>query len=130
MNPSSPSTLRIAAGYLATAGILGLIWPLLRVGPSHPEFQAQTLAYRIGAQTSALTFSAVSVVAGIGLFWHHAWARKLALGLLVIGTIYGANAFAWGFSSGQPTRRVRLFSYVVIAAWNGLWFYLIYRITL
>jgi hypothetical protein len=130
VDPSSPSTLRIAAGYLATAGIVGLIWPLLRMGSSHPEFQAQSLPYRIGAQTSALAFSAVSVVAGIGLFWHHAWARKLALGLLVIGTIYGANAFAWGFSSGQPKPLVRLFSYIVIATWNGLWFYLIYRITL
>jgi len=106
------------------------VWPLLRLGPNHPEFQAQSFAYRIGAQARELTLSAAYVLAGIGLFWHDAWGRKLALGLLVIGVIYTADAFAWGFSSGPPTPRVRLFSRIGVAAWNGLWFYLIYRLAL
>lgn len=130
VQPLSPSTLRIAAGYMVVIGIIGLIWPLLRLGPNHPEFQARSLAYRVGAQTSALTLSAACLVAGIGLFWHHTWARKLALVLLLIGTIYSANEFAWGFSGRQPTPRVHLFSLIAVAAWNGLWFYVIYRITL
>ena len=130
LQSSLPSTLRIAAGYMVATGIIGLIWPLLRLGPNHPEFQARSLAYRVGAQTSALTLSAACVVAGIGLFLHHAWARKLALGLLLIGTIYSANEFAWGFSGGQPAPRVQLLSLIAVAAWNGLWFYLIYRLTL
>ena len=130
MQPSSLSTLQIAAGYMAVIGIIGLVWPLLHLSPNHPEFRARSLADRMGAQTRELTFSAASVVAGIGLFSHHAWARKLALGLLLIETICAANAFAWGFSSGQPTPRVRLFSRIVVAAWNGLWFYLIYRLAL
>jgi hypothetical protein len=130
LQPSWLSTLRIAAGYLVVSGIAGLVWPLLRLGPNHPEFRAQNLATRIGAQTRELTLAAVSVVAGIGLFWHHSWARKLALGLLLIESFYGSEAFAWGFSSGPPTPRVRLFSRFVIIAWNGLWFYLIYRLKL
>src|SRR5437899_7265537 len=93
--PSSSSTLRIVAGYMVVIGITGLVWPLLHLGPNHPEFQARSVAYRIGAQTRELTLSAASVVAGIGLFRHHAWARTLALGLLMIGIIYTANAFAW-----------------------------------
>jgi hypothetical protein len=128
--PSSSSILGIAAGYMVVIGITGLAWPLLRLGPNHPEFQARSMAYRIGAHTRELTLSAASVVTGIGLFWHHAWARTLALGLLLIGIIYTAEAFAWGFSSGEPTPRVRLFSRIVVAVWNGLWFYLIYRLTL
>jgi len=128
--PSSTSPLRIAAWYLVVVGILGLVWPLLRIGPNHPEFQQQSLAFRIGAHTRELILSIVSIVSGIGLFWHHAWARKLALGLLLVGYIYAANAFAWGFSSGQPTPRVLLFSRIVVAAWTGLWFYLIYRLAL
>jgi len=103
---------------------------LLGLGPNHPEFQAQSLASRLGARTRELILSAASVVAGIGLFLHRAWARKLALGLLLVGTIYAANAFAWGFSRGQPTRRVILFSRIGVAMWNGLWFYFIYRLAL
>jgi hypothetical protein len=125
-----PSTLQIAAAYMILAGVTGLLWPLLRIGPNHPEFQAKSLAYRIGAQTSELLISAGYLVAGIGLFGHHPWGRKLSLGFLLIGTIYAANAFAWGFSSGPPAPRVRLFSRIVVAAWNGLWFYLIYRLAL
>jgi hypothetical protein len=125
-----PSTLQIAAAYMILTGVAGLLWPLLRIGPNHPEFQAKSLAYRIGAQTSELIISAGYLVAGTGLFGHHAWGRKLSLGFLLIGTIYGANAFAWGFSSGPPAPRVRLFSRIVVAAWNGLWFYLIYRLAL
>ena len=108
-------------------GIIGLLWPLLRLGPKHPEFQAQNLAYRVGAQSRETILSAVSVVAGVSLFWHHAWGRKLTLCLLVVETIYGSTSFAWGFSGGPPTPRVRLFSRIVVAAWNGMWFYVIYR---
>src|SRR4029077_9453363 len=118
LQPSMPPTLRIAAGYMVVVGFIGLVWPILRLGPNHPEFQQQTLAFRIGAHTRELILSLVSIVAGIGLFWHHAWARKLALGLIVIGSIYTANAFARGFSSGQPSPRVLLFSRIVVAAWN------------
>ena len=134
MQLSWPSTLQIAAAYLFAIGIAGVLWPLLRIGPNDPEYRAQSLAFRMGAHTRELTLSAASVVAGGGLFWHHSWARKLALVLLLIGTIYHAEAFAWGFSmgfsGGQPTSRVRLFSRVSAAAWNGLWFYLIYRLAL
>jgi hypothetical protein len=120
----------IAGGYILFIGIIGLVWPLLGLGPNHPEFHAQSLASRLGARTRELSLSAASVVAGIGLFLHHAWARKLALGLLLVGTIYTANAFAWGFSGGQPTPPVRLFSRIAVALWNGLWFYFIYRLAL
>jgi hypothetical protein len=115
---------------MVVIGITGFVLPLLHVGPNRAEFQAQSSAYRIGARTRELTLSVACVIAGAGLFWHHAWARKLALGLLLISTFYGATAFAWGFSRGQPTPRVRLFSWIVVAGWSGLWFFLIYRLAL
>lgn len=130
MQPSSLTTLRIAAGYMVIIGITGVVVPLLHVGPNHPEFQAQSSAYKVGALSRELILSAACILAGIGLFWQHSWARKLALGLLVIWTIYAATAFAWGFSHGQPTPRVRLFSRIVVAAWSGFWFFLIYRLVL
>jgi hypothetical protein len=124
---SLPSALRIAALYMLVRGGIGLVWPLLRLGPNHPEFQAQSAAYRSGAHSRELILSVACIVAGVGLFWHHAWGRMLALALLIIGTIYDANSFAWGFSSGPPTPRVRLLSHVIVVAWNGMWFYIIYR---
>ena len=111
-------------------GGTGLIWPLLRLGPNHREFQAQSTAYRIGGYSRDLILSVACIVAGVGLFGHHAWGRILALALLTIGTIYYANSFAWGFSSGTPTPRVRLFSHIIVVAWNGIWFYFIYRAAL
>jgi hypothetical protein len=120
--------LEIAAGYLILIGIVGIVWPLLDLGPKHKEFQAQSLAFRLGAHLRQLTLSAATAVAGVGLFLNHAWARKLALGLLLIGTIYTANAFAWGFSGGPPTLRVLWFSRIAILLWNGVWFYVIYRL--
>jgi hypothetical protein len=128
--PSLPLTLRIAAGYMVAIGAIGIVLPLLHMGPNYREFRAKSPAYRIGAQTSELIISAAYLVAGIGLFWQEAWARKLSLGFLLIGTIYGANAFAWGFSRRLPTRRVRIFSLIVVAVWNALWFCLIYRLAL
>lgn len=124
---SFPTALRIAAGYMVLIGVTGLVWPLLHLGPNHPEFQARSLAYRVGAQSRELVISAGYLVAGIGLFWRCAWARKLALGLLVVATIYSASAFAWGFAGGPPTPGIYLLSGIVVAVWNGVWFYLVYR---
>ena len=60
LQPSSLSTLRIAAGYMVLSGIAGLAWPLFRFGPNHPEFRAQSFAYRAGAQTRELTLAVAS----------------------------------------------------------------------
>jgi hypothetical protein len=132
LRPSSPLALRIAAGYLLVIGFAGLVWPLLPLGPNHPEFQARTVAYKMGTYTSQVTLSLAYLVAGLGLFSHHPWGRNLALVVLVIGIFYGENEFAWGvsraLSNSPPTRRVHLFSYIAVVAWNGLWFYFVYRL--
>ena len=128
LNFSSPVVLRIAAGYLLVAGTIKVVWPLLRLGPDHPEFQAQSLAHKIRAYTREFTISVAYLVAGLALLSHHAWGRTVALVFLVIGGFYGANAFAWGFSQGPPTPRARLFSRIVVGIWHGLWFYVIYRL--
>jgi hypothetical protein len=111
-------------------GSIGLIWPLLRLGPNHPEFQAQSTAYRSGAHSRELILSTACIVAGFGLLGHHDWGRVLGLALLTIGIFYDANSFAWGFSSGTPTPRVRALSQIIVAAWNGMWFYCINRAAL
>ena len=117
-------------GYLFVAGITSLFWPLLGIGPDHPEFRAQSLAFRFGAHAREVILSAAYIIAGVGLSLHRDWGRKLALVVLVVDAFYGSNSFAWGFSSGPPTRRVRLISRIVVFAWNGIWFYLAYRLTL
>jgi len=78
---SLPSALRIAALYMLVRGGIGLVWPLLRLGPNHPEFQAQSAAYRSGAHSRELILSVACIVAGVGLFWHHAWGAHAGAGL-------------------------------------------------
>jgi hypothetical protein len=127
---SLPSALQAATVYMFVRGSISLIWPLLGLGPNHPEFQAQSTAYRIGAHSRGLIFSTASIVAGFGLLGHHNWGRVLALVLLTVGIFYDSNSFAWGFSSGTPTPRVRLLSHIIVVAWNGIWFYFIFEAAL
>jgi hypothetical protein len=127
--PTWPLVLRIAIGYMLVRGVIGLIVPVLRLGPNHPEFQAQGFAYRVGAKTRELVLSVAYIVVGVGLLRHEVWGRMLTSGLLAVATIYEANAFAWGISKGPPSPRVRLVSNIVVVAWNAMWFYLIYRAT-
>ena len=126
---TSPLMLRIVSSYMLVRGGLGLVLPLLRLR-QRPEFQAMSAAYRAGSHTRELVFSVAYIIAGVGLFWHHDWGRIVAFGLLLIVTLPEASDFAWGYSSAPPTTRVRLFSLVTAVAWNGMWFYLVYRATL
>lgn len=122
--------LRIAAAYLLVAGLANLALPWLRLpfGPNHAEFHAQSPAYKLGARTRATIFGVAYALAGTGLFYHHAWARILALVILLIGTPFAANSFAWGFAEGRPTRQIFAVSLIAVVAWNGIWFFLIYRL--
>lgn len=122
-----PLGLKIAAAYLVISGFIGLIWPLTGLGPYHPEFEAQSLAYKAGVYFRSSVQELAFLVCGIGLFMHKAWARKGALIILVIATIYEGNEFAWGFAHGHPSTNVLLMSYAIVMAWNSIWFYLIYR---
>ena len=60
---------------MVVAGITKLVWPLLKLGPNHPEFQAQSRAYGMGAHERELSISVAYLVAGLGLFWHHPWGE-------------------------------------------------------
>lgn len=119
--------LKIAAAYLVISGFVGLIWPLTGLGPHHPEFEVQSLAFKAGAYFRSNVQNLAFLICGIGLFMRKAWARKGALIILVIATVYMSNEFAWGFAQGRPSTEVLLMSYAIVMAWNAVWFYLIYR---
>jgi len=118
---------RIAAIYLIIAGGMGVLWSLTGLGPHHPEFQAKSLAFKLGSYTSRNLINLLFVISGIGLLYRKTWARKMAMLILVIGAIYSANDFAWGFARGNPSLLFRLVSFVLVGVWNGIWFYLIFR---
>jgi hypothetical protein len=124
----SPLTLRVASAYLLTWGALGLASTSFKLGPHHREFQTLNKAARLGPQTREVVLSIACIVAGVGILAHQGWGRVLAFGVLAVSTVYHANAFAWGFSGGPPGVRSRWFSRVILVAWNGAWFYLIYRV--
>ena len=118
---------KIAAIYLIIAGVLGILWPLTGLGPHHPAFQAKSFAFKLGSYARGNLVNLFFVISGIGLLCRKTWARKIAMVILVIGAIYTANEFAWGFAGGNPPLLVRLVSFVVVGIWNGIWFYFILR---
>ncbi len=120
--------IKIAAIYLVIAGGLGILWPLTGLGPHYPEFQAQSVAFKIGAYTREHLINILFLISGIGILKRRVWARKMALAILIISSLYSANSVAWGFDSGPPSLTVRLVSLLVLGLWNGIWFYLIYKI--
>ncbi|MFW6052829.1 MAG: hypothetical protein ACOC8I_02855 [Desulfosalsimonas sp.] len=120
--------IRIAAIYLIIAGGIGILWPLTGLGPHHPEFQAKSFAYKLGSYTRENVMNILFLISGIGILRMKLWARKMALVILPISAIYSANSFAWGFSNGPPSLDIRLISFSLFCLWNGLWFYLIFRV--
>jgi len=119
--------LKIAAIYLVIAGGIGLLWPLTGLGAHHQEFQAKSVAYKIGVYSRESTMNILFLISGIGLLNKKIWARKMALIILIVAAIYTANDFAWGVAGGRPSSTVKLLAYLMVALWNGLWFYLVYK---
>ena len=122
-----PIGLKIVAAYLVLDGAIGLAWPLLGLGPHHPEFDVKSFAFKFGSYSRDILFDILYLVSGIGLFLRKAWARKVALVIIAIGTIYATNSFAWGLAEGKPTLNVYIISFIVVGIWNAIWFYLLYR---
>lgn len=120
-------SLKVAAFYLIIIGVVGLAWPLLGLGPHHPEFEAQSIGYKIGAYAREYTFSLLFLISGIAIFMKKDWGRKLALVVLVVSAIYTSSAFAWGYAQGEPSFQIRFISLAVIGVWNGVWFFLLAR---
>jgi hypothetical protein len=120
--------IKVAAIYFIIVGGLSVLWPLIGLGPHHPEFQAKSFAYKLGSYSREYLINILFLISGIGILCKKVWARTMALVILVISTIYSTNSFAWGFSKGHPSLSVLLVSLFVFALWNGLWFYLVYRV--
>ena len=122
-----PIGLRVAAIYLLVIGAWSLLSGLIGGGIHFAEFDAKPEAYRMGASARSVTLNALFIASGVGLLYRRAWARKLALGVLVVSTLYSAYAFAWGFAHGRPSRGTLLMAFVLVGAWNALWFILVWR---
>ena len=118
---------RVAAIYLIAAGLIGLVWPFTGFGPHFPEFQTQSVATQIGTYARDGMINSAFLIAGVGLLFHQVWARRIALIVLAISTLYSANDFSWGLAHGQPSPGIRGIGFLVFGLWNGLWFYLIFR---
>ncbi len=120
-------SLKIAAACLVVSGIVGLLLPLIRLGPHFAEFEAHALAFKIGAYAREIIFAILFVVAGCGIFFRKPWARIMALVLIPLSAIYDANSCAWCIARGNPPVKTRIIAAVTLFLVNSIWFYLIYR---
>ena len=120
-------SLTVAASYFLLVGGLGLVWPLLGLGPSHPEFEAKSFAFMLGAYWREAALDTAFIVVGAAILWRRSWAATGAYITLAVGAIYTANEFAWGFAKGKPSVIVLAVSFVVVGLWNGLWAFVVYR---
>jgi len=119
--------LRIAAIYLIISGFIGMIWPLLNIGPNYAEFEAQTLTYKIIAYSKEFFVSLGFFISGVGIFLNKAWSRAVGLWCLVVAAYLGGNTIAWGWAQEWPSSEVRVYSYIASFVWYGFWFYILYR---
>ena len=124
-----PLGLKVVATYLILSGAIGLIWPLTGLGPHHPEFEAKSIAYKLGAYSRTYLFDLIFIISGIGIFLKKAWARKTALVIIALNAIYVTNEFAWGFAKGKPSLTIYLVSFAIVGAWGAIWFYLVFKKT-
>ncbi|WP_261844866.1 hypothetical protein [Aliamphritea ceti] len=84
-------------------------------------------AYKVGSYFRDATINILFVTAGLALLYRKQWGRKLGLVIIVISVIYSGNAFAWGFTGGEPTFKAYLFAYSVVGSWNAIWFCLLFK---
>jgi len=124
-----PLTLnvKIAAIYLIVIAVSGIVPFFFSIGPHYAEFEAKSLAYKLGAYFREATLDVIFLVSGLGILHRLSWARKLGVVFLAISTIYSANDFAWGFAHGLPTLCIRLISFGIVGVWNAFWIYLLCR---
>lgn len=124
-----PIALKAVAGYFVLAGIVALLFALLRfvTTAGAANSNAYEAGRQLGAQARFATMYLLYVVVGIGLFLRRGWARKLGWFLLAANTFYGAYGFAYGLSHGRPSPGDLVLSFAVVGAWNGIWFVLLCR---
>jgi hypothetical protein len=93
-----------------------------------PVFASLDLSRQYGIYTRECIFNALFLIAGTGILCQRGWARKLALVVLVLRMPYLAGAGAWAMAHGRPDSWIYYgVASLKVVAWNGVWFYLIYR---
>jgi hypothetical protein len=125
------TALKIVAIYLILSGINGLLFPLINAliihWPDYAEFQVRDSAYKFGAYSRIFILNLLYVVSGIGLLLKKPWARKMALIIIAIMTIYSVSDAAWGWARGRPTFRAYCTVSTLILPWKALLFYIVFK---
>jgi hypothetical protein len=120
-----PVSAKMAATYLITYGILGI---LFLFSDLEPKFRDKSIEWRAGNYTQQIMLYIASVVAGIAVLRQRPWARKLGVIVLVIATFNGALAAGYGWEGGMPPAwKVLVISFVVVGALTAPWIWLLCR---
>jgi hypothetical protein len=88
-----PQGLKLAAVYFLVAGGVSFVWPLLGYGPPSPEFEAKTLAFKLGAYLRESLVGTAYFVTGVSILLRLSWAPYLAYVALGVATFYTAHQY-------------------------------------
>jgi hypothetical protein len=122
-----PLGLKAVGCYFILIVVIDLLLPLLLSSPRYRELEDRTSAQKAVASARTVALDVLYLACAVGLFRRRAWARKLGLFVLAVGTFYAAYAFGWGFANGKPSAAVLVMSFGVMGGWNAIWFCLLYR---
>ena len=107
--------LRITIAYLIVSDFIGAIWPLLNLGPHHPEFEALPLLTKIVSHIREFAIPLLLLLVVLGYLKNNFGLVKWGLVSLVLALVYGGNAFAWGIVGGKPLADIFIYSYLACA---------------
>jgi hypothetical protein len=123
--------VRIISTYLIFTGVVGILyttfWPLTGFGLHYPEFEARSTAFKIGSYGRQYILDLVRVISGIGFLYWKLWAKKLVLAILILDVVYSGIPIAWAWAGGNPPLHTSLICCLIVAAWNGIWFYFVFK---
>jgi len=125
-NPGeAPLGLSVAAIYLIIATGISVILFILNPSEGMPE---RSFAQKAGTYTWFIAFHMLFLISGIGILKKKPWARKVAIWIIPITTLFSIYSwFNWQWRGVNPKFYEPLIFSVFTFGWNGIWFYLIFR---
>ena len=122
-----PTPLKVVAVYLLLYGLFTGYFVVENWSDWESRIADRSLGYTLGYLLKGPLLAPLALAASFGLSGARMWGRNCAICVLVLSTIFDAQAFAWGYSQSPPTVVVLLAAFALYAGWNAIWAVLLFR---